>query len=310
MEPVVRILGFLCFFHVYGVHTTLLGPILAGAHVTRAHGRDPLTYPALLRDVRPRIASVVPSALEALLVTWRDEGPPPDFGYFLSAAAPLAARTARDVYQRFGARVVQGYGLTETTNFATTMPPDLSGDDYRRLVLDTDIPPIGVAVHGNEVSLGETGEIRVRGHNVMARYAGNPAATEEAFAGGWLNTGDLGTLRTDPATGREYVVITGRLKNIAKVRGEAVSLEELERVLREHPAIVDAACVAVPDRLAGERITAVLVAPSGVPGDLTDHLRRVFAEAALPKRIELVEAVPRTPTGKIRRPELRRLLSP
>jgi acyl-CoA synthetase (AMP-forming)/AMP-acid ligase II len=320
LDPGDAILGFLPIYHVNGVHSTLLGPIVAGAHVTLAHGLDPLAYPALLRDVRPRIASVVPSALEALLVTWRDAGPPPEFRYFLSAAAPLGAQTARDVYERLGARIVQGYGLTETTNFSTTMPPDLSEADYRRLMLDTDIPPIGVALYGNEVAVGgpageplppgEVGEILVRGHNVMSRYAGNPDATAQAFAGGWFHTGDLGMLRADAATGREYVVITGRLKNMAKVRGEAVSLEEMERVLRAHPAILDAACVASPDRLTGERITAAVVAPAGVPTDLTEHLRKVFAEAALPKRVVLVDAVPRTPTGKIRRPELAGLLLP
>ncbi|GAA3728696.1 acyl--CoA ligase [Plantactinospora mayteni] len=318
LEPGDRLLGFLPIYHVNGVHSTLLGPIVAGAQVILAHGLDPLGYPALLRSVRPRIASVVPSALEALLVTWRDGGLPPEFRYFLSAAAPLGAQTARDVYDQLGARIVQGYGLTETTNFATTMPPDLTEDDYRRLMLDTDIPPIGVALHGNEVSVrnstgepvpaGTVGEIQVRGHNVMSRYAGNSEATAQAFSGGWFHTGDLGMLRADPATGREYVVITGRIKNMAKVRGEAVSLEEMERVLQAHPGVVDAACVATPDRLAGEQILVALVAPEGVPSDLTDHLRQVFAEAALPRRVVLVEAVPRTPTGKIRRPELPDLL--
>lgn len=318
LQPGDRILGFLPIYHVNGVHSTLLGPIVAGAHVTLAHALDPFGYPQLLRDVRPRIASVVPSALEALLVTWRDGGLPPGFEYFLSAAAPLGAQTARNVFDQLGAKIVQGYGLTETTNFSTTMPPDLSDDDYRRLMLDTDIPPIGVAIHGNEVTVrgpageplapGQVGEIQVRGHNVMSRYAGNPEATAEAFAGGWFHTGDLGMLRADSATGREYVVITGRIKNMAKVRGEAVSLEEMERVLRDHPDVTDAACVATPDRLTGEQITVALVAPRGVPADLTDHLRQVFAEAALPSRVVLVDAVPRTPTGKIRRPDLADLL--
>lgn len=319
LRPGDRILGFLPIYHVNGVHSTLMAPIVAGVHVTLAHAFNAFDYPDLLRTVRPRIASLVPSALEALLVTWRDGELPEGFEYFLSAAAPLAAETARNVFDRLGARIVQGYGLTETTNFSTTMPPDLDEDAYRRLMLDAEIPPIGAALFGNEVTIrttagapvdsGETGEILVRGHNVMSRYAGNREATAEALAGGWFHTGDLGRFQHDPGTGGVYVVISGRIKNMAKVRGETVSLEEMERALRSHPQILDAACVATPHRLTGEQITAAVVAPAGVPDDLSAHLRTLFAEAALPSRILLVDAVPRTPTGKIRRPDLAALLN-
>jgi acyl-CoA synthetase (AMP-forming)/AMP-acid ligase II len=258
---------------------------------------------------------VVPTILEVLSDTWRGAAPPSELAYFVSAAAPLTARTARRVVDRLGVPVIQGYGLTETTNFSTTLPTDLPQDVYRRLVLDADIPTIGSALDGNEMAVldrdcerlaaGETGEVCMRGHNVMSRYAANPEATEAAFKGGWFHSGDIGYAVEDEATGRTYFVLTGRIKNIAKVSGESVSLEEMDRVLRAAPEVVDAACVALPHRLMGEQIVAAVVLSGAEDGvDLRAHLGETFPPAVLPRRIVRLDSLPRTPTGKIIRREL------
>jgi acyl-CoA synthetase (AMP-forming)/AMP-acid ligase II len=310
-----RILGCLPIHHVNGLHFTILATLVAGAHAVLAHGFDPLGYPELMRRFRPRLASVVPTILEVLTDTWRGAAPPAEFAYFVSAAAPLTARTARSVVDRLGVPVIQGYGLTETTNFSTTIPTDLPPASYRRLVLEADIPSIGTALSGNEVAVltasgghaasGEVGEICMRGHNLMTRYAANPAATEEAFRHGWFHSGDIGFAVADEGSGRTFFVITGRSKNIAKVSGESVSLDEMERVLRVVPEVVDAACVAIPHRLLGEEIiAAVVVSDSQRDINLRRHLSTTFAQSVLPRRIVTLEEVPRTPTGKVRRREL------
>ncbi|MEU7641425.1 class I adenylate-forming enzyme family protein [Streptomyces sp. NPDC039016] len=316
LRPGDRLLGCLPVHHVNGLHFTVLGVLAAGAHVLLADGFAPLRYPRLLQQFRPRIASVVPSVLEALLETWRQPELPADFGYFVSAAAPLTVRTARAVRDRFGARVLQGYGLTETVNFSTTLPPGLSEDAYRRLMLDTDIPSIGTALYGNEVAVltpegaratpGQVGEICVRGHNVMSRYEANPHATAEAFAGGWFHTQDLGLEVTDPDCDEPFIVISGRRKNIAKVGGETVSLDEMDRVLRAHPQVRDAACAALPHRFLGEEIVAAVVPASGAQGppDVRPALAAAFRPGVLPCRVELLDAIPRTRTGKVLRREL------
>ncbi|ESP97464.1 acyl--CoA ligase [Streptomyces sp. CHA1] len=320
LRPGDTLLGCLPIHHVNGVHLTLFATLAAGAHAVLAQGFDPFRYPELLTLHRPRVASVVPSILDALTAVWRRRTLPADFSHFVSAAAPLSAETARAVHTRIGARVLQGYGLTETTNFSTTMPRDVGDAAYRRLLLDADIPTVGVAVPGNEVAVlgpdgsrarpGEPGEICMRGHNVMSRYAGNEEATDEAFAGGWFHSGDLGQEVVDEETGRTYFVITGRSKNIAKVRGEAVSLEEMERALRRLPGVLDAACAAVPDPLLGEVVAVALHAPDSVNDDaVRTHLRAHFAEAVQPARILRVPEVPRTATGKIIRPALGNLLA-
>ncbi|MFI9568922.1 class I adenylate-forming enzyme family protein [Streptomyces rishiriensis] len=318
LMPGDRVLGCLPIHHVNGLHFTVLGTMMAGAHTILAESFSPMAYQKTLRHYRPRIASVVPGVLEALVETWRGGEVPPDFDYFVSAAAPLTTRTARAVADRLGARVLQAYGLSETTNFSTTMPADLSDDTYRRLMLDADIPSVGVAVYGNEVAVldencrpvpaGEVGEVCMRGFNVMSGYAGNAGATAEAFRDGWFHSQDLGHVVREE--GREYVVLTGRLKNIAKVSGETVSLEEMDRVLRALPEVRDAACVTVADRFTGESIIAavVLTGRADAAGPWT-ALRARFSPAVLPSRLVPVEEIPRTATGKVLRPRLSALLS-
>ncbi|RFU86628.1 long-chain fatty acid--CoA ligase [Streptomyces triticagri] len=320
LEPGDTFLGCLPIHHVNGVHFTLFGTLAAGAHAVLAARFDPFSYPALITEHRPRVASVVPSILDALTVSWRRPVLPPEFCYFVSAAAPLTAATARAVHKRLGSRVLQGYGLTETTNFSMTMPRGLSDSGYRRLMIDVAIPSVGVAVHGNEVAVlrsdgtraepGEIGEICMRGHNVMSRYANNSEATDEAFQGGWFHSQDLGYAVVDPELGRPVFFLTGRIKNIAKVRGETVSLEEMERVLRELPGVQDAACAALPDPLLGETVVAAVAAPGEVAdAQLRAHVAGHFAAAVLPTRYVRVEKVPRTATGKVLRLDLRRLLA-
>ncbi|GGS10285.1 acyl-CoA synthetase [Streptomyces nojiriensis] len=320
LGPGDRFLGCLPIHHVNGLHFSIFGVLASGAHGILLSGFDPFAYAALLTEYQVRVASVVPSILETLVETWRAPRLPPRFEYFVSAAAPLAQSTARAVCDRWGVRVLQGYGLTETTNFSTTMPRGLSEAGYRALALDSDIPSVGTALYGNEVAViradgrraepGETGEICMRGHNVMSRYQGNPVATAQAFAGGWFHSQDLGHEIREPETGLRFVVITGRAKNIAKVRGETVSLEEMERALRALPSVRDAACAAAPDRFLGEVVIAGVVAPGETTDTvLLDHLRRFFDPAVLPVRWVRMVAIPRTATGKIIRPKLRELLA-
>jgi acyl-CoA synthetase (AMP-forming)/AMP-acid ligase II len=316
LEAGERLLGCLPIHHVNGLHFTLFGTLTAGAHAILVDGFQPFGYANLLQRFRPRIASVVPNILESLVTTWRDGDLPREFHYFVSAAAPLPARTARSVAAKLRRPVIQGYGLTETTNFSCTLPIDLPDVLYDRLMLDTDVSSVGVAFPGNEVAIfgpdgdrlgpGMKGEICMRGHNVMNGYHNNIEATTEAFRGGWFHSLDIGFEQTFPDDSRTFFVITGRAKNMAKVRGETVSIDEMDRVLRELPGIVDAACVAQPHQLYGEEIIAVIVTSMGMTDEIIRaHLVEHFSRASQPSRIVRRAVIPRTPTGKVRRAELR-----
>jgi acyl-CoA synthetase (AMP-forming)/AMP-acid ligase II len=314
LRPGDRILGCLPIHHVNGLHFTVFGVLFARGHVMLADSFSPLTYPGLLELFRPRIASVVPSMLEAMLETRRYPRLAGDSFYFVSAAAPLAAATARGVQRDMGSRVLQGYGLSETTNFSAQMPPGISPATYHRLVTEPEIPSVGLPLACNEVAIlrpdgsradmAEPGEICMRGHNVMAGYAGNDDVTRHAFRYGWFHSQDIGFAVADPAFARPILFITGRMKNIAKIGGETVSLDEMERLLRELAPVRDAACVSLPDRFSGEKIMAAVVLAPGAECDVRAHLKSVFPAAALPRRIVLLDAIPRSPTGKILRPEL------
>ncbi|WP_207849683.1 MULTISPECIES: class I adenylate-forming enzyme family protein [unclassified Pseudomonas] len=315
LQPGDRFLGCLPIHHVNGLHFSVMATVFCGSHAILLRGFDPFQYPKMLADFSPRIASVVPSILQALVDTWRDAEVPEGFEYFVSAAAPLTRKTAESVWNRWGLPVLQGYGLTETINFSTTLPTGLSRAAYARQMLEPDIPSIGVQVAGNEVGIlrpdgtpaasGENGEICVRGHNVMARYVGNREATAQAFQHGWFHTGDIGHTREDAEAGADFVVITGREKNIAKIRGESVSLEEMERILQTIAGVRDVACSALPDRLLGESIVIALDAEAHVEdAQVLTRLRGHFSEALLPRRILRVEKIPRTRTGKLLRPQL------
>jgi acyl-CoA synthetase (AMP-forming)/AMP-acid ligase II len=212
-------------------------------------------------------------------------------------------------------RIIQGYGLTETTNFSAIMPTGLDEQSYVRLMEEAAIPPAGAEIFGNEIAVldnagepvpaGTVGEVCVRGHSVMSRYEGNPAETAEAFRHGWFHTGDLGYQAPPPSPGQALLVLTGRNKNVAKVRGESVSLEEVERAMRRLPGVLDAACAIAPHPLDGEQVTAAVVTAGPVAeGALRGLLVEMLTPSAVPRRIVRLSAIPRTPTGKIVRREL------
>ncbi len=311
LGPGTRIMGGLPLYHVNGVHLTVMAPVHAGAEVVLPQTLSVLGHGRLLENNPVDLASVVPPVLEGMTVTagrWR---PPSRLRYVVTAAAPLSASLAHRFTDRVGVRLVQGYGLTETTNFATTVPVDLDEADHRAMLLDTDPPSVGVAVPGNVVAVldeagqlleaGVVGEVCVRGLNVMEGYAGRPDLTVESFAGGWFHTGDLGYWRSGPG-GVPFFFLTGRLKNVAKVSGEAVSLEEVDRAALAVPGVVDAACVAQDDHLTGERLTLfVQLDGSTTTGDVLDHIRRRIPPAAVPVQCRSVERIARTSTGKVRR---------
>jgi acyl-CoA synthetase (AMP-forming)/AMP-acid ligase II len=314
LDRETRLLSCLPIHHVNALHLAVFATLIAGGHTILSASFDPLSFPRLIERWAPRIVSVVPTVLDALLRIWRQPRIPEALEYFVTAAAPLQGRTAAEVRERFGRPVLQGYGLTETTNFSTTMPRGLPDADYRRYMIDCEIPSIGVAIEGNEVAVlrrdgtaaadGEAGEIVMRGHNVMNGYARNETATREAFDGDWFHSGDLGYATAD-GSGRRFFVITGRLKNVAKVHGESVSLEEMDRALCQHPGVDDAACVSVPDPVLGEAIVAAVSVTDGFDeAALRETLARQFPIAVLPRRFVRLASIPRTSTGKLRRHQL------
>jgi cyclohexanecarboxylate-CoA ligase len=231
---------------------------------------------------------------------------------FPGGGAPKPPQLHHDVREAFGgAGIVSGYGLTEapiitmndagapTDVLATTEGPPVEGAELRVVTLE-----------GKVAGPGEEGELRVRGSLVTKGYL-DPALDAAAFdEDGWFCTGDLGIV---DASGN--VTITGRLKDIIIRKGENISAKEVEDLLFTHPAVADVAVVGLPDAERGELACAVVVPADGseAPGleDVCDHLTRAgLITRKLPERVEVVDALPRNPTGKVLKFELQQRLAP
>ncbi len=200
--------------------------------------------------------------------------------------------------------IADAYGLTET----------VSGDTF--LDRDSLIPKLGSVgrpcLHleldvwdesGASVAPGEKGEIVLRGPKVFAGYWKDPEATEKAFAGGWFHTGDIGVRDEDG-----YLFIVDRLKDMIVSGGENIASSEVERVLYEHPSVLECAVVARPDAKWGEVPVAHVALKDGAAtteDELIEHCRGQLAKFKVPKAVTFIDALPRNPSGKVLKRELR-----
>jgi acyl-CoA synthetase (AMP-forming)/AMP-acid ligase II len=314
IRPGTRLLCVLPMHHVNGLEFTIFGAMLGGAHTVISRGFDALKFWPTVRRYRIEIASLVPNLLRLLASRPEIRGGelPTSLRYTVSAAAPLSTAVAQQAWTQLGLRIVQGYGMSEVTNFSCLMPPDLGEPEHNRWMLDGRRTSIGPCLPNQEVEIdgvarpGDAGEILMRGHCVMSGYLHNDAATEEMFRNGWVHSGDVGYCLED-ARGRRFFHVSGRIREIAKRGGAMVSLLELDELLAKIPGIADAGAASFANEWVDEEIAAFVVCKPGA--DLTEnailkYCRQVLPYAAVPKLIEFVAEIPRTPSGKIRRQEI------
>jgi len=223
--------------------------------------------------------------------------------FAFSAAAPLAPEVARRVETRFGFRIVQGYGLTEAGPATHNNPLDrIKLESGGVLLADTEHRIVDIETGERALRPGEVGEIIVRGPQVMRGYWNAPEETARALRDGWLYTGDIGWVDDEG-----YIYIVERKKEMIKYKSFSIAPAELEAVLLEHPDIADCGVTGMPDPDAGEAPKAFIVPRPGRTIDL-DALARFVAERVAGykqiRHFEVIDAIPRTPSGKI----LRRML--
>jgi long-chain acyl-CoA synthetase len=303
-----RFLVFLPIFHSYG--TILLDCALsAGARVVLMERFTPGECVQLIAQHRITVLPMVPPILKTLLA-W------PDLHTFdlssvrfaLSAAAPLAPSVARAFRHTTGARVLQVYGLTEICGPSHLTPTD--HDDPNLLtsigltITDTEHKVVDSTTGMKELAVDEVGELCIRGPQVMAGYWKAPEATASALRDDWFYTGDIGYIDA-----RGYVFLRDRKKELIKYKGWSIAPAELEAVLLEHPAVADAAVIGTPDEEAGEVPKAFVVRAADSPAVTAEELVQ-FAAARLASykklhEVAFIEAIPRSPSGKI----LRRMLT-
>jgi acyl-CoA synthetase (AMP-forming)/AMP-acid ligase II len=299
-----RLIAVLPFFHIYGLVVLMCAAVSRGSTLVTMPRFDLEEFLRLLQDQRITRAYVAPPIVLALakhpLVDKYDLS---ELKSIFSGAAPLDASLERACTERLGCEVIQGWGLTETSPVVTTNYNTPGGPRPGSVGVplpNTEMRVIDPAT-GADVSRGETGELLVRGPQVMKGYLNAPEATAAMLdPDGWLHTGDLGTIDE-----QGYVFIVDRVKELIKYKGLQVAPAELEAVLLSHPKVADAAVVRFPDEEAGEVPKAFVVARDPVdPGELMAYVAERVAPHKKVRQVEFVDEIPKAASGKI----LRRLL--
>jgi len=299
-----RAIAALPFFHIYGLVVIMNIPLYRGATVVTMPRFELAEFLRLIQDYRITRAWVVPPIVLAMakhpLV---DEYDLSSLEYVNSGAAPLSAELEVACGKRLGCHMTQGYGLTETspvTHFVSDKLADTMPGSIGPAAPNTECRIVDVATD-QDVPAGEPGELCIRGPQVMKGYLNNPGATAHAIdADGWFHTGDVAQLDEDGS-----LWIVDRIKELIKYKGYQIAPAELEALLLTHPAITDAAVIPVPDEEAGEIPKAFVVAGEAITAE---EVTRFVAERVAPykkvRAVEIVEEIPKSPSGKI----LRRVL--
>ena len=298
------IFGGLPLFHSFGQTCGLNTAVSVGACLTLVARFAPDKVLDVLQRDRVTVFEGVPTMYIALL------GEPDGERYDVSAlrvcvsgGAALPVEVMRGFEEAFGCMILEGYGLSETSPVASFNHPDRV-----RKPGSIGTPIRGVELRvvdeaGEDVPTGEVGEIAIRGHNVMKGYWRRAEATAEAIPDGWFRSGDLARVDEDG-----YFFIVDRSKDLIIRGGYNVYPREIEELLYEHPAIAEAAVIGVPDGSLGEEIGAAVVLKPGVvatPAEIQEYVKGQVAAYKYPRRVWLLETLPKGPTGKVLKREIR-----
>jgi len=303
--PDERVMAVLPFFHIYGMQCMMNCGLRAGATVVTLPRFDLEQFLRAHQDYRITRSFVAPPIVLALarhpLVDSFDLS---QLRLVNSGAAPLKAELAAECSQRLGCEVIQGYGMTELSPVSHLTPPGWFKPGSVGVTAPGTQTRIVDPLTGADLGIGQEGEICVRGPQVMSGYLNNPQATADTVdEDRWLHTGDLGYLDAD---GHLYVV--DRLKELIKYKGFQVPPAELEAVLLRHPDVADTAVIGLPDDEAGEIPVGYVVLRPGAATSPEEIMRFVAGEVASYKqirRLEVIDAIPKSAAGKILRRVLR-----
>jgi acyl-CoA synthetase (AMP-forming)/AMP-acid ligase II len=294
-------------FHVHGLVASVWAALAAGGSVVVPDRVSPRSFwsAVAMRHVTwysasPTIHQMFQSS--APVGQLRDR--PAPLRFVRSCSAALSPQLHEQLETFFGVPVLEAYGMTEASHqiASNPLPPAARFAGSVGRPTGTEIRVLGS--EGADVEPGGTGEIVIRGPGIMPGYLGDDGADADAFLDGWFRTGDLGSVDS-----RGYVRLSGRLKELIIRGGENISPGEVEEVLLRHPSVEDAVCFGIPDVKYGEVVAAAVATTAPVTErELRDYCRAELAPFKVPMQIHVLDALPRTPTGKIQRRRMAALL--
>jgi acyl-CoA synthetase (AMP-forming)/AMP-acid ligase II len=211
----------------------------------------------------------------------------------------MPPQVIKELEDIFHAPLIEAYGMTEATHqmACNPLPPAVRKPGKVGIAAGPEVAIMGL--DGALLPRGDTGEIVIRGANVTAGYESNPKANAEAFTNGWFRTGDQGMMDADG-----YVTLTGRLKEIINRGGEKISPREVDEILMDHPAVAQVVCFGMPHNKLGEEVAAAVVLREGhtaTERDLQAFVGGRAAEFKVPKKILILDEIPKGATGKLQR---------
>ena len=302
LAPADRGLVIMPLFHIHGLVASLLAPLSAGSEVCCSPGFNALKFFSWFTEVKPTWYSGVPTMHQTILLR-AAKNPDAVSGHRLrfirSSSSALPPTVLLELERVFGVPVLEAYGMTEAAHqmASNPMPPAARKPGTVGVAAGPEIRVVDTT--GTPVPAGATGEIVIRGPNVMQEYENNPKANAEAFYDDWFRTGDQGVMDAEG-----YLSITGRLKEIINRGGEKISPREVDEILMEHPAVHQCVCFAMPHQMLGEDVAAAIVLRQGAAATDQD-LRRFAAERLadfkVPRKILILDQIPVGPTGTLQR---------
>jgi long-chain acyl-CoA synthetase len=290
-------------FHTYMMTVGIFLPFTLGGSIVLVKSLHPPR--AMLQEIFSHQATILPAVPSFYRLLLGAPVPTPlPIRIFISGSAPLPMQTLKEFEEKFKVPIIEGYGLSEASPVVAKNP--LHGV---RKAGSVGLPIANVEMSvqdddGKILGANETGEICVRGGNVMLGYWNQPEETKKVFRNGWLLTGDVGHRDADG-----YYYITDRKKDMLLVNGINVYPREIEEVIHQFPGVKEAAVVGVPDARRGEQGMAFIAVAEGQALDekaLHEFIRSRLADYKVPKQIVFVPALPRNATGKVLKTELRK----
>jgi long-chain acyl-CoA synthetase len=297
------VLGALPLFHSFGQTCGLNSAVARGACLDLIPRFDPGKALEVIDRDRVTIFEGVPTMYHAILHhPERDQHDTSHLRLCISGGSALPVEVLKGFEEAFGCKILEGYGLSETSPVASFNHPER---ERKPGSIGTPIEGVEMKVvddDGNEVEQGEVGEIAIKGHNVMKGYWNREDATKQVVSDGWFRTGDMAQVDEDG-----YFFIVDRKKDMIIRGGYNVYPREIEEVLYEHPAVSEAAVVAVPDEKMGEEVGAAVVLKEGADAsedDVRDFVKQRVAAYKYPRRLWFADELPKGPTGKLLKREI------